>query len=146
MADPSSARVVPRPRNFSWTRGWQTTPLAGLAAIQSRYGSPGSPGSVSFGGGGPDEIITGAPPNPNLSFSEGVANPVTASDANMMRDASARVARDMPVAANTAQREQNLAATEEAGNIRAAQGMIPNMTPTRVQPGVVTGATISPTA
>jgi hypothetical protein len=84
-----------------------------------------------------------APPiiNPNLGsgFSGGG---VAADDANMMKAAEAKSVTDNRTAANTAQREDNAAVTQEAGNIRAARPMIPNLGTTTVQSPYVAGSTI----
>jgi len=78
--------------------------------------------------------------NPNLGTG------VEAEDTNMLRDAQTKADTDMKTAANTAQREENAAVTEQAGNIRAAEPMIHNMGTQVVQAPYTAGSTINPTS
>lgn len=115
----STSRVVPRPKNnFTWTGGWVSTSPGQARSIAARYG--------------------GAPTNPNLKTDAEVAN--------MGDAAQAKADTDMVAAQNTAQNEQNLAAVETRGNLAAAAPMLQPGTTNVVQPGQVTGATVSPVA
>lgn len=125
MADSKLPRVKP----FSWTGGYNVTSPRAIAGIAQRYGSPMT------------RWLASAPvDNPNLGTG------VEAEDQNMLRDAQTKSDADMAAAANTAQREENAAVTEQAGNIRAAAPMIPNLGTQIVQAPTTAGATINPTS
>lgn len=75
MADdnPSSARVLPKKKDFSWT-GWQTTTPRGVASIAQRYkganpyGNPAGVAQVEW-------LLAPPVQNPNITDAPAAANP-----------------------------------------------------------------------
>lgn len=82
MADDnsSSARVLPKKKDFSWTGGYQTTGVRGLASIRNRYAGGTSasviPAGQQFAFGDADQPYQ----NPNVTTPVAAPNPMFAGD------------------------------------------------------------------
>lgn len=78
MADDnsSSARVLPKKKDFSWTGGYQTTGVRGLASIRNRYGAGAPTGVIPPA----QQFAFGDVQNPNIVNPVAAPNPMFTGD------------------------------------------------------------------